>query len=533
MPRYDVVALQEGEGSGDHALIPQSAEEMAEFANNAAERVRPMENIVVNVDGTMGKILDMYREDETVKALVKMRDDDHGMMTRIVTLTPEMVDMEPGADLVSAIMPRIVPREVIPSRLFHRSPEIVGRYLDVWVNPENPLQMLALRALDDTPNGLAMQRMITGMDGPFPTPVIAGESMEVDRRPGAFIGMLTGGTPTAVPKMKKAGQKVQVTEEMGGKGGSNYSFNTSLSNMTKVDFNDETSAVQGMDTGKLDSGAEEHGIPQTKRHQNIAGETTKESNDDLIAKMQAEVNRAKAVADVAQARTAVAELERNMKRNFGQLVEEFSKNKSANTNLQARKDKTIDFMSKLANNEADIVDMVIQNPGRLQQEMDNFSVLVEAQADKEAALAEERKKSEEAAAELERKQDELRNQHRARAMGIINEAGSVGTSNYSFGFGEASSSTPAPPTSSQTQGSAESRAQMDRGFHIVQRLSHGLVSVGSDQANYGFGGEPRVYERDARILAKVQRLLDAGVTLEMIDPVSHMGSSRTKRSRNH
>lgn len=541
MPRYDVVVLQEGEGTDDHALIPQTAEEMVMFANDAAERIRPMENVMVSVNGGMGKIMDMYREDGGVKALIKIRDPEHGMMTKVVTLTPDMVDMQPGADLISAIMPRIVSREVIPSRLFHRSPEIVGRYLDVWVNPDNPLQLMALRALDDTPKGLAMQKMLTGMGGPFPTPVIAGESMEVDRRPGGMMngpaGMLTGGTPTAVPKMKKAGQKVQVTEEMGGKGGSNYSFNTSLDNMTKVDFNNETDAAQDMDTGKLDTAAQDLGVPQTKRHQNMSGETThtQEFNDDLMTQMEAQVKRANAVADVANARAAMAELERNMKRNFGDLVNEFSKTKSTNPKLQARKEGTLDFVSKLANNDSGIVDMVMENPGRLQQEMDNFSVLVEAQADKEAALAQARQEAEQAAAEAERKQEELRNMHRARAMGIIGDAGSVGTSNFSFGYGASSSSTssstPAPPTSTQALGSAEDRARNDRDYHVIQRLSHGLVSVGGDQANYSFGGEPRVYDRDARILGKVERLLNLGVTLEMIDPVAHTGASRAKRGR--
>lgn len=234
MPRYDVVALQEGVGTPDHRLIPQNERQMALFADEAAQRARPIETILVDLgDDGLGRLMDLYREGADVKALVKMMHDEVGMMTKVVTITPAMVGEANGTDLIAALMPRLVSRSVIPVRLFHRDERIVGRYLDVWVNPDHPLQLLALRVLDDTPNGLAMQEMVAGWGD---LPVLGGESMEVDLvenvRPGYPAGRLTGGIPTAVPRMARAGQKVQVTEEMGGKGGSDYSFNTSLATMS-------------------------------------------------------------------------------------------------------------------------------------------------------------------------------------------------------------------------------------------------------------------------------------------------------------
>jgi hypothetical protein len=547
MPRYDVVVLQEGVGNADHHLIPQNAEEMAQFADHAARRARPIETILVDTGDNMGRIMDVYRDGDEYKALVKMLDMTHGMMTKLITITPEMVGEEPGTDLIQSLMPRLVSREVIPSRVFHRDQRVTGRYLDVWVNPNNPLQLMAMRVLDDTPNGLAMQRLIEGIPEEQ-VPVLGGESMEVDAFEGVWMdgprGYLTGGTPTAVPRMSQSGQKVQVTEEMGAKGGSNYSFNTSLSNMSEVDMNTEQSAAQQMNNKPLDSGAEEHGVRQPKRHQNMAGDVTHEADEELNKKMQEEVQRAGARADLAEARVALAQLERNMDKSFVDLVNLFKDQKSSNPARQQRKDETLDFISKVAEGDADVVDMVIAKPDLLARQMDNFSVLVDAQADKEQALAQARIEAEEARLEAAKKQEKIKAHHRATAMGIINQAGSTAlpTGNYGFGsFGSSSSTTTTSSSSaaSSSEGSAggidEGRAERDRNLHVISRLQHGLVSVSTTggQANYAFGGaQPQLHPRDERIIQRTNALMARGVPLDMIMPAALLGNkSSAKRGR--
>lgn len=509
-PRYDLETAQNGAGTATDPLIPQNPEQMRRFADEAARRVQSVSTINIAVDGHSGRLMDLYREDEgRIMGLVKLYDPMSGIYIRVVPVTNDMVGLDDDADMFQELMPLIAPRNFIPARLLHRDPKrITGQIMDVWVNPNDPLHLMTITKTDNTEAGLAVQKLMPGGEGSY---VMAGRSIEVDPVPGVDWsdpnvpkGYLTGIIPTPFPKMAESRQEVEIHEEMGAKGGSNYSFPTPLSNMKTVEINDAQAAVAVAQDQTLDSGVEEHGIPTPKRTKNLEGCSQIEADFQAEVDEQTKLRRnAEAELTVLRLQKQLAEYERSTGVKFDDLAKQIAESAEDDRSKEAVK-----IATALYNEDDGVKDMVLENPEGVAQGVSDYSwmaksvhksMLEKEQAEKAAKQA----VADEAAATESRRLALLDQAKAARDY-------SHGSSSISFNMPRSSAPAPAAPSTPIPPPPSSSSYDSDRAAFIAGKIQpYTLIESGGD---YGVTGGTAFSAKTVRLAKLMDKLYKSGCT---------------------
>lgn len=525
-PRYDLETVQKGAGTAADPLIPQNAEQMRKFADDAARRVRSVEPVSVDVDGTPARLLDLYREEDgTTMGLVKFFGGEAGVYMRLMEITPSMVGLDDNDDMLQMLMPLLQPREVIPARLLHRDPDrITGQIMDVFVHSDDPLHLMSITKTDDTEAGIALQMM---MDGTDTLPKLVGRSMEVNVRPGVDWsnvdepkGYLTGIIPTAVPKMANSRQELELTKDMGAKGGSAYSFHTPLSPMSQLDMNDAASAVANSSEQKLNSGADEHGLPTPKRGKNLEGQAAKDE-DKLEADFRTEIDAAHDMAKRAQAENAqlkaimqIQEFEKASQMTFDDLVSKMRE--IAETD---RERAAVDVMTKVRNQEEqdDVQDMILENPQQFEQVQADFSFMARAVHREAARIAvEQQKLRDQEAAETQAKEQRrqaLLMEAQARRQANFSMSGGLSLPTGSFSSSSSGTTLTTTTTSDARSTSETSRQAADQSMDISTKLAPYLM-IRKD-ANFSTGENPYSQSTE-RGLGIMRTLLARGIPEDVV-----------------
>lgn len=507
-PRYDLETAQKGAGTAMDPLIPQNPEQMRRFADEAARRVQSVSTINIVVDGHSGRLMDLYRDDGgRIMALVKLYDPMSGIYIRVVPVTNDMVGLDEDANMFQELMPLIAPKNFIPARLLHRDPKrITGQIMDVFVNSNDPLHLMTITKTDNTEAGLAIQKLMPGGEGNY---VMAGRSIEVDPVPGVDWsdpnvpkGYLTGIIPTPFPKMAESRQEVEIHEEMGAKGGSNYSLSTPLSNMKTVEINDAQAAVAVAQDQTLDSGVEEHGIPAPKRTKNLEGRTQVEADFQAEVDEQIKLRRdAEAKLTVLRLQKQLAEYERTTGVNFDDLAKQIAESAEDDRSKEAVK-----IATALYNEDDGVKDMVLENPEGVAQAVGDYSWM--AKSIHRSMLQEEEAKvaAKQAIAEEEAATE-------SRRLALLDQARSK-RANYSHGsssiaFNMPRSSVPAAP-STPTPPPPSSSYKTDRAAFIAGKIQpYTLIKSGG---NYGVTGGTAFSDKSIRLAKLMDTLYEAGCT---------------------
>ena len=515
MGKYHLVTLLRGLGGTANPQLPQTRDQLSAWADQAARRVRSVEAVYLGVDGVEARVLDA--SSRPPRAFVKIPGSPP--TTRVVPIAEGELGNDGSPGWVGALMPRLAPRETIPIRFEHRDEWLAGRYLDVWVNPNDPLEVLAYVGLEDTAAGEALQQLLEGAGGR----PMAGFSIEVDPVAGEpFPSELTGGVFTAHPRLVASQQQVQVTEEVAGKGGSDYGFdNTALAMPTDetVAMNTEISAVENSEKLELNAGADTHSEPVPKRAKHL---------DGLAMRAEAQAKRLTAENDVLQARLAIAKDRKDKSELFAALRARAAR---LPEERRAEAEHSLDIVEKINRGDAEIVDMRIANPNVVSKAMGDFA---HQTADYEELLAEkarmerefaEKREAEAAAREAEKAAILDRKEQAAmQALGVYGQR----RNEYSFGASSSSSSTIpaalAPTSATEAPGTTTSKRQSDMDAHFMSTLGASMA-VGAD---YSFGSTPHFeLDLDRKIFELACKLKDK-VPLSMFVPM--MEGGRVKRN---
>lgn len=526
---YHTVTLLRGVGGAANPLLPQDAEQMRAWADHAARRVRSVDPVFLDVDGQRARVLDLERGDDGApRAFVKVYTQPPH--TRVIPVREGMLGYDGGDRWIAEMMPRLASSQTIPVRFMHRDNQLAGRFLDVWIDEADPTHALAYVSLDGSDPGRALQLMLAG-DGELPA--MAGFSIEVDAVSGEpFPAELTGGVFTAVPRLAESRQQVEITEDVAGKGGSDYAFDTAHLTMADetVAMNTEVTAVEGAAEMKLNTGADDYGMeaPPAKKVKAADGTAKKTADNDLVAEMNEKVKRAAARVDAFAAREAMNEMRAASNRKFGELLDIVRQRKTGLPAAEAAKmEKTIAVIEKLHNKQDDeVMDMRLENENVISDAMKDFSfhvhAVIETEAAVEAARAEMR-------AEMEAREAERQAaiaQVRSQAERVIRSADSVGTASYSFQRRLPAAPAPVPAASSTT---AQAKQQDDGDAEFTSALATCLVApMGAD---YSFGGSASFTSRDEELTALAREARKRGIPPSVFLGRAYTQPQRAKKAR--